>query len=143
MKSVMQACLFGSILICGMGAQDAPVLRQGVSVQMAVAGHAVEMRAADQPDATVVAITAEGKVFVGIQRTEPAALGSLRDSTVYVKVDSRTPYQDVLAVLDGLRRGPAPPTNHRQPQTRSRLALPSMGNGCDLWTATAGEAVRR
>ena len=103
MKSVMQACLFGSILICGMGAQDAPVLRQGVSVQMAVAGHAVEMRAADQPDATVVAITAEGKVFVGIQRTEPAALSSLRDSTVYVKVDSRTPYQDVLAVLDALR----------------------------------------
>jgi hypothetical protein len=105
MKSVMTACLAGSILICGAGAQNSqdPVLTQGISVQMASADHAVEMRAADEPNATVVAITADGKVFVGINPAEPEALSNLSADTVYLKADSRTPYQKVLAVLDALR----------------------------------------
>jgi hypothetical protein len=105
MKTVMKACLAGSILICGAGAQNSqnPVLTQGVSVQMAGADHAVEMRAADDPNATVVAITADGKVFVGVNAAEPGALSNLSADTVYVKADSRTPYQKVLAVLDALR----------------------------------------
>ncbi len=49
MKSVIEAFLVGSILICGAGAQNSqsPALTQGISVKMAVAGHPVEMRAAD------------------------------------------------------------------------------------------------
>jgi biopolymer transport protein ExbD len=70
---------------------------------MPVASHAVEMRAADEPAAKVVAITAEGKVYLGIKVTDPAALSSLSEGTVYVKADSRVPYQRVLAVLDALR----------------------------------------
>ena len=98
------ACLVGSSLICGAGAQySTPVLKEGVSVEMPVAPHAVEMRAADEENATVVAITAEGKMFVGIQATEPAALSKLSAGTVYVKADSRVSYQKVLAVLDALR----------------------------------------
>src|SRR5947209_8327347 len=66
MKSVIEACLVGSILIYGAGAQysQKPALKQGISVEMPVASHAVEMRAADEQNATVVAITADGKVFV-------------------------------------------------------------------------------
>jgi biopolymer transport protein ExbD len=70
---------------------------------MAVAEHGVEMRAADELDATVVAITQAGKVYVGIKPTETAALSDLRDGTVYVKADARVPYQKILAVLDALR----------------------------------------
>ena len=103
MKSVIEACLLGSILICGTAYSQKPVLRQGVRVEMPVASHAVEMRAADGQNATVVAITASGKVFVGIEPTEPAALSKLSARTVYVKADSRASYQTVLAVLDGLR----------------------------------------
>ena len=105
MKSVIEACLVGSILMCGAGAQNPykPVLKKGVSVEMPVASHAVEMRAADELNATVVAITADGKVFVGIEATEPAALSKLSEETVYLKADSRVPYQKVLAVLDALR----------------------------------------
>ena len=105
MKSVIEACLVGSILICGAGAQNPRniVLTKGVSVQMPFAGHAVEMPAADEPTATVVAITAEGKVYAGINVTEPGALSNLTERTVYVKSDARAPYQTVLAVLDGLR----------------------------------------
>ena len=101
MKPVMGTCLFGFILISG-GAQK-PLLRQGISVEMPVAGHALEMRAADGQNATVVAISADGKVFVGVEPTEATALGRLTERTVYVKADSRIPYQKVLAVLDALR----------------------------------------
>jgi len=105
MKSVTNACCIGAILILGAGAQDPSkiALREGVSVQMAVAGHAVEMRAADEPDALVVAITADGKVFAGVKPVDPDALSNLRAETVYVKADSRVPYQTVLTVLDALR----------------------------------------
>ena len=105
MKTVIAACLVGSILICGASAQDSQkiALKQGVSVRLSVASHAVEMTAADEPNATVVAITADGKVYVGIKVTEPRELSNLSEETVYVKADSRVPYQDVLTVLDALR----------------------------------------
>jgi len=105
MKSLIEVCVFGSILICAVGAQEStqPVLRKGVSVQMAVADHAVEMRAADAPQATVVAITADGKLYAGAEPTEPGALSKLSAGTVYVKADSRVPFQKVLTVLDALR----------------------------------------
>ena len=105
MKSVIEACLVGSILILGAVAQEAytPALKKGVSVQMAVTSHAVEMRAADAPNAMVVAITADGKVYAGITLTEPAALSNLTEETIYLKADSRVPYQTVLTVLDALR----------------------------------------
>jgi biopolymer transport protein TolR len=105
MKSVIEICLVGTILICGAGAQQSqkPALTRGISVEMPVASHAVEMRAADEQNATVVAITADGKVFVGIEPTEPTALSKLSEGTVYVKADSRVPYEKVLAVLDALR----------------------------------------
>ena len=105
MKSLIEVCVVGSILICVAGAQESPrpTLRKGVSVRMPVANHAVEMRAADEKNATVVAITADGKVFAGIEPTEPGALSNLSAETVYVKADSRVPFQTVLTVLDALR----------------------------------------
>jgi hypothetical protein len=105
MKSVTNVCWIGAILIWSAGAQDSSrtALREGVSVQMAVAGHAVEMRAADEPDATVVAITADGKVFAGVKPVEPDALSNVSAETLYVKADARAPYQTVLTVLDALR----------------------------------------
>ena len=105
MKSVIGLCLMATVLLCRASAQDPskPVLRPGVSVQMAVAEHGVEMRAADEFDATVVVITQAGKVYVGVKPTETAALSDLRDGTVYVKADARVPYQKIVAVLDALR----------------------------------------
>jgi hypothetical protein len=105
MKSIVEAFLVGSILICGAGAQDSHSigLTAGISVKMPVASHAVEMRAADEPNAQVVAVAADGKVFVGTKATEPGTLSNLNDETVYLKADSRAPYQKVLTVLDALR----------------------------------------
>jgi hypothetical protein len=105
MKCFIELCVIGSILIWVAAAQEPakPALREGVSVHMPVATHAVEMRAADEPDATVVAITADGKMFAGIEPTDPGALSGLSANTVYVKADSRVPFQTVIAVLDALR----------------------------------------
>ena len=105
MKLLIEVCVVGSILTCVAGAQESPkpALRKGVSVQMPVANHAVEMRAADEPNATVVAIEANGEVFAGIQPTESSALSHLSAETVYVKADARVPFQTVLTVLDALR----------------------------------------
>jgi hypothetical protein len=105
MKLLIGVCVVGSILTCVMGAQESPQppLRKGVSVQMAVANHAVEMKAADEANSMVVAIDANGKVFAGIEPTEPSALSQLSAETVYVKADARAPFQQVLTVLDALR----------------------------------------
>ena len=105
MKLMIEICLVVSILMGSAGAQDPskPALRKGIAVQMPVANHAVEVRAADGPNATVVVITANGKVFTGIEPTEPDALSKLSAETVYLKADSRAPFQVVLTVLDALR----------------------------------------
>jgi len=105
MKFVIEACLIGSILSCGAIAQDSRkmVPTGGISVQMPVASQVVEMRAADEPDAKIVAITANGELFVGSKSVEPAALSNLIETTVYVKADSRVPYQRVVTVLEALR----------------------------------------
>jgi hypothetical protein len=104
MKRAIGVCLVLTGWICVADAQERaqPALKAGVSVEMPVAGHAVEMRAADEQDATVIAITAEGKIYVGITPAEPGALSGLSAETVYLKADSRVPYQKVLTVLDAL-----------------------------------------
>ena len=105
MKFVLEVCFGGSILVLGAGAlySQEPPLKRGISVEMPVAGHATEVRAADEQNATVVAMTTDGRVFVGVEPAEPAALSKLSDKTVYVKADARTPFQKVLEVLDALR----------------------------------------
>jgi biopolymer transport protein ExbD len=130
MKLLIEVCVVGLVLTCVAGAQESPkpALRKGVSVQMAVANHAVEMRAADEPNATVVAIGPNGEVFAGIQRTEPSALSHLSAETVYVKADARVPFQTVLTVLDALRGKSVvllalPPANAERAKTGSPFGI--------------------
>jgi len=101
MKPATIACLVGTILISRIGAQT-PALKEGVSVEMPVASHAIEMRAADGQNAVVITITAEGGVYAGAEPTELAALNRVSARTVYVKADARAQYQAVFAVLDAL-----------------------------------------
>ena len=119
MKPSHKACSMGIVLIAGMVAQT-PALKQGIAVAMPVASHAAEVRAADSPNAVVVAITANGSTFVGAARTELASLHRLTARTVYVKADAQAQYQALLAVLDALRGKSvvllcAPPKNHGEP----------------------------
>jgi len=105
MKLLIEVCVVGSIFTCLVAAQESPkpALQKGVSVQMPVANNAVEVRAAGELNATVVAITAAGKVFDGIQPIEPGSLSRLSAKTIFVKADARVPFQTILSVLGALR----------------------------------------
>ncbi len=103
MKTMIGVWLIACVACVALAQQAAkPPLRRGIHVEMASASHAVAMPAADEKDATVVGITADGKVFVGDKAVEVSALSTLKPGTVFVKADARTPYQKVLAVLDAL-----------------------------------------
>ncbi|HVP63656.1 MAG TPA: biopolymer transporter ExbD [candidate division Zixibacteria bacterium] len=104
MKSIVTVCLVALALTCVTVAQNSKetAIRHGVHVEMAVASHAVATPAADEKDATVVAVAADGKVFIDAKAVEVAALSNTGTGTVYVKADARVPYQKILDVLDAL-----------------------------------------
>ena len=103
-KAVSLAMAMGSMLV----AQDPrrPVLRAGVSVEMATTQHAVAVPQADEEDALVVAVTAKGRVYLGVTSLSPAELpAKVRGGKqVYIKADSRAPYAEVARVLEALRQ---------------------------------------
>lgn len=105
MKHVLEVCLIAFVLSCLARAQDPtkPMLRPGITVKMPFSNQAVEMPAADKEDVTVVSITAEGKLFLGLRPVNLSGLSSLNERVVYVKADARATYQSVLNVLDALR----------------------------------------
>jgi hypothetical protein len=104
MKFVLGVCLIAIGMIGVVGAQGPtkPVLKQGISVEMPVASKAVAMPAADEENASVITVTAEGKLFLGLQPATLDGLARVSSSTVYLKADARASYQQVLTVLDAL-----------------------------------------
>ena len=104
MKITLGVCLLvltSAVVVLGQDPTK-PVLREGISVQMLQESHAVEMPEADAEDAIVVAITRDGKLFLGTKPVETAALSGVKAGTVYVKADARAPFQTVMGVLDAL-----------------------------------------
>ena len=88
-----------------------PMLQKGVSVEMAKTNNPIDMGEADQDDAILVAVTRDGKFFLGKERTTLEELPALvldlvserLDKTIYVKSDFRAKYGDVVAVVDTVR----------------------------------------
>ena len=88
-----------------------PMLSKGVSVDMVKTRNPIAMEEADKEDALVVAITRDGKVFLGRGQVEPKELGTevgdviseRLDKTVYIKSDARAKYQKVVDVINILR----------------------------------------
>lgn len=88
-----------------------PMLQKGVSVDLAKTRNPREMRDADKDDATVVAVTKDGKIFLGSNKLEKGDLGTKvkdsladkADKTVYIKSDRRAKYGDVVDVVDIVR----------------------------------------
>ena len=88
-----------------------PMLQKGVSVDMAKATNPREMREADQDDAVVVAVTRDGKIYLGSDQLLIDRLGeriqdllaAKVDKTVYVKSDRRAKYGGVVDVVDTVR----------------------------------------
>src|SRR5215213_6736639 len=88
-----------------------PLMRSGISVEMAATGSAVSMLEADQPGSSIVAVTRSGEVFLETTSVTPAELTEqLRRvgiNKVYVKADAQAPYSNVAAVFGALRNAGA------------------------------------
>jgi biopolymer transport protein ExbD/biopolymer transport protein TolR len=88
-----------------------PMLQKGVSVDMARVNNPRPMADAEKEDAALLAITRDGKIYLG---STPITLGEVTpkvkdiissklDKTVFVKSDARAKYGDVVAVVDNVR----------------------------------------
>ena len=88
-----------------------PMLQKGVSVDMVRTENPRPMAEADKEDAVLLAVTRDGKFYLG---PDPIVLGDVTtkvkdmivnklDKTVYVKSDTRAKYGDVVALVDNVR----------------------------------------
>jgi len=88
-----------------------PMLQQKVQIDMARVDNPTNMPDADKEDAIVVAITRDGKVFLGQNMVDPSQLGSLvrdqladkTDKTIFVRADARAQFKVVEDTIDDVR----------------------------------------
>ncbi len=88
-----------------------PMLQKGVSVDMAKADNAQDMKDADKDDAIIIAVTRDGNLYLGstkIQLDEITGkvkdlISNRLDKTVFVRSDSRAKYGDVVKAIDEVR----------------------------------------
>ena len=88
-----------------------PMLQKGVSVDMARVNNPHPMQAAEKEDATLLAITRDGRIYLGpdvisldkITAQVKDRVADKLDKTVYVKSDARAKYGDVVSVVDAVR----------------------------------------
>ena len=88
-----------------------PMLQNKVAIDMAKVDNAVAMPDADKEDAIVVAVTRDGRFFLGQDKIAPSELGrkvadKLADKpgkTIYVRADARAQYKAVEDAIDDVR----------------------------------------
>ena len=107
MKCLLPVSLIVAISAALCASAQSPALRKGVSVQMAVTRNASPMPEADNEDAWIVTVTADGKLFFGADPMTPEELTQWmtthprnRDATLYIKADARAPFASVQKVLE-------------------------------------------
>ena len=88
-----------------------PMLTNKVNVTLARTANAVTMEDANKEDSVVIAVTRDGKVYLGQDQTDMAGLGSQVQSrlenktnkTVYFRADARAHYGIVEDAIDAVR----------------------------------------
>ncbi len=88
-----------------------PMLSKGVSVDMVKTHNPIAMQAADKSDAVLIAVSREGKVYLGTTQMLPEdlpqkvkdMLAERLDKMVFLKADQRAKYSTVVDVVDNLR----------------------------------------
>jgi biopolymer transport protein ExbD/biopolymer transport protein TolR len=88
-----------------------PMLQKGHSVDMAQASYTRDMTDADKEDAVVLAISRDGKIYLGSDEVQTDQitvkvkdmLANKLDKTVYVKSDRSAKYGVVVTVVDNVR----------------------------------------
>ncbi len=90
-----------------------PMLSKGVSVDMVRTRNPIAMEEADREDAVLIAVTRDGKAFLGRRRVQDEELRlevtnivtDRIDKTVYLKCDARSKYERVIEVVNIVRSG--------------------------------------
>jgi biopolymer transport protein ExbD/biopolymer transport protein TolR len=88
-----------------------PMLQKGKDVELARTKNPVDMKEADRDDAIIVAITRDGKFYLGTDQVKVEDLAAKvndlltnrLDKKVFVKSDNRAKYGDVVQVVDNIR----------------------------------------
>jgi len=88
-----------------------PMLQKNFSVDMAKTDNPHEMPDADKEDAVVIAVSRDGKIYLGsdpiavdqITTTVKDRLSNKLDKTVFVKSDTNAKYVVVVTVVDNVR----------------------------------------
>jgi biopolymer transport protein ExbD/biopolymer transport protein TolR len=88
-----------------------PMLQKGQQVELAKTRNPVDMKEADRDDSVIIAITRDGKFYLGQDKVnvdDLAAkvndlLATKLEKRVFVKSDSRAKYGDVVSVVDNIR----------------------------------------
>jgi biopolymer transport protein TolR len=88
-----------------------PMLQKDISVDLTKVNNPEQMPDADKDDAVVVAITRNGYVFLGRERTSPDKitdavkdrLANQVNKRVFVRADARAKYKDVVEIVDDIR----------------------------------------
>ena len=88
-----------------------PMLNNKVNVDLPKAADAVVMENANKEDSVIVAVTRDGKVFLGADQIQPDDMGpkiadklqNKNDKTVYLRADNRSAYGKVMDAIDGIR----------------------------------------
>jgi biopolymer transport protein TolR len=88
-----------------------PMLQNKVSINLATVENPTNMPDADKEDAIVIAITRDGKVYLGQNPVDPSQLGSMvrdkladkTDKTIYVRADARAQFKNVEDAIDDIR----------------------------------------
>ena len=86
---------------------QSPMMRKGVSVQMAITTNASPMPEADNEDAWVVTVTADGNLYFAADPMTPDELSDWmkshprnREAKLYIKADARAHFASVEKVLE-------------------------------------------
>ena len=138
--SLMMAAIPGAVFAQQAG--GSVPLQRGVSVQMPVTRNAVAVPNADTQDALVVALTADGSAYLGVDRLPVPALAdrvrsmlsTRKDKTLYIKADARVPYARLVEVIDAVRNSGVDGLTllTAQPQTADQSGRPVAPKGLEM-----------
>lgn len=113
MNRILEVCLFAATFatsVTSVSHAQSPALQKGISVELAATSHAAPMPEADDQEAWLVAVTADGKLYFGTNSVTGDGLVNemirtprKREQKLYIKADDRAPFSDVEKVLEAGR----------------------------------------
>lgn len=109
MKHLLAVCLIALMLaaVLPCASAQSPGMQKGVSVQMAMTRNASPMPEADNEDAWIVTVAADGKLYFGADPMTPDELADWmkthprnREARLYIKADARASFANVEKALE-------------------------------------------